>query len=222
VNIAIIPARSGSRRIPGKNTRLFHGKPIMAYSIENAMQSGVIDKVYVSTEGLKEAEVARRYGASIHNRPKALADDDVGTQAVMRSAINWWISCHGGARPEYVCCLYATAPLLTPRIVSAGLDLLQGAKWASYLYTVDVEDQDIGGMYWGRAQAFLDGVPLQGNSYLMRISRERCCDINVEEDWQRAERMFKALKNHNAEYGNTLNDLSEPMRTELLHGGWKT
>ena len=192
--IAIIPARSGSRRIPGKNTRLFHGKPIRAYSIENARQSGVVDKVYVSTEGLKEAAVARRYGAAIHNRPKALADDDVGTQAVMRSAIRWWVACHAGEAPEFVCCLYATAPLLRPQDIYQGLDRLRAASWASYVYAVDDNDNDVGAMYWGHAKAFLDSVPLAGNSCLMRLPPQRCCDINVEGDWQRAERMYANLR----------------------------
>jgi pseudaminic acid cytidylyltransferase len=84
VRVAVIPARGGSVRIPRKNIREFHGKPIMAYSILAAERSRLFDHIFVSTDSVDVARVAERYGASVIARPAALGADDVGTQEVIR------------------------------------------------------------------------------------------------------------------------------------------
>lgn len=68
-NLAIIPARGGSKRIPRKNIKPFMGKPIIAYSIEAALQSGIFDEVMVSTDDEEIAEVAKQYGANVPFMP---------------------------------------------------------------------------------------------------------------------------------------------------------
>jgi pseudaminic acid cytidylyltransferase len=112
VNVAIIPARGGSKRIPGKNIKLFHGKPIIAYSIEAALASGLFDQVVVSTDDEEIAGIAMQYGATApFIRPKNLSDDYSGTHAVLDHAIKWLQD--QGQKIDYACCIYATAPLLS-------------------------------------------------------------------------------------------------------------
>ena len=111
MKVAVIPARGGSKRIPRKNIRLFGGKPMIAWAIEAALQSGCFDRVLVSTDDEEVRAVALQYGAEApFVRPAALADDHTGTSAVVAHAIQWLISM--GQRPELVCCVYPTAPFL--------------------------------------------------------------------------------------------------------------
>ncbi|MEC7080628.1 MAG: pseudaminic acid cytidylyltransferase, partial [Pseudomonadota bacterium] len=80
MNVAIIPARGGSKRIPKKNIKPFCGKPMVAHAIENALASPYVDKVVVSTDDESIADVARDYGAEVpFMRPAELADDYTGT-----------------------------------------------------------------------------------------------------------------------------------------------
>lgn len=131
MKIAVIPARGGSKRIPRKNIKPFHGKPMIAWSIEAARTSGCFDRIIVSTDDEEIAEVARQSGAEVpFMRPPELADDSTGTMAVMKHAIQWCVA-HGAA-PDPVCCIYATAPFLRPADLQAGLDLLlsEGCDYA--------------------------------------------------------------------------------------------
>ncbi|MEI5638183.1 MULTISPECIES: pseudaminic acid cytidylyltransferase [unclassified Pseudoalteromonas] len=124
MNIAIIPARGGSKRIPRKNIKDFHGKPMIAYSIEAALISGCFDEVCVSTDDNEIAEVALRYGATIpFIRPTELADDYASTQDVMTHALNWYKQ--NNRVITHVCCIYATAPFITPEALQNGLSALK-------------------------------------------------------------------------------------------------
>lgn len=124
MRLAVIPARGGSKRIPRKNIKMFCGKPMIAWSIEAALQSGCFDKVIVSTDDDEIAEVARQYGASVpFMRPVELSDDYTGTIPVIQQAIEW---CRAdGFDAHQVCCLYATAPFVRPEDLSRGLGTLE-------------------------------------------------------------------------------------------------
>lgn len=123
MKIAIIPARGGSKRIPRKNIKHFHGKPMIAYSIEAAIASGCFDKVIVSTDDAEIAEVAEQYGAEVpFLRPADIADDYATTMDVMHHAITWCLD--SGWNVDAVCCLYATAPFVTPEYLKQGLEKL--------------------------------------------------------------------------------------------------
>ncbi len=88
--VAIIPARAGSKRIPNKNIRLLAGKPLIAYTIEAALRSKLLDRVIVSTDSLEIAEIAKRYGAEVpFLRPKELATDTCPTAPVIVHAIKY-------------------------------------------------------------------------------------------------------------------------------------
>ncbi len=129
--IAIIPARGGSKRIPRKNIKLFHGKPLIAYSIEVALKSNLFDKVIVSTDDEEIATIAIEYGAVVpFIRPKELSDDFTGTGAVVNHVLEYLNNI--GESYDYVCTIYATAPFLQKEYIIEGLEKLRksDAKYA--------------------------------------------------------------------------------------------
>ena len=127
-DIAVIPARGGSKRIPRKNIRDFCGKPIIAWSIEAARNSGLFDRIVVSTDDAEIAAVAAAWGAEVpFLRPAALADDFTGTTEVIAHAAQWALQ-HGW-QVTTVCCIYATAPLLQVDDLARGLSALQSGDW---------------------------------------------------------------------------------------------
>jgi pseudaminic acid cytidylyltransferase len=124
VRVAVIPARGGSKRIPRKNVKPFCGKPMIAWSIDAARESGCFERIVVSTDDAEIARVARDCGAEVpFLRPARLADDHAGTGAVLRHAIEWLAG--RGDDPELACCLYATAPFVLPSDIVRGLELLR-------------------------------------------------------------------------------------------------
>jgi len=132
MNLAVIPARGGSKRIPKKNIKEFFGKPIIAYSIEAAQKCKLFDRIIVSTDSSEIAEVAKKYGAEIpFMRPAQLADDLTHTDTVILHALKWLIK--NGQKINYVCCIYPTAPFIQPKYLKKGLDLLKRHKVTSVL-----------------------------------------------------------------------------------------
>lgn len=124
MRLAVIPARGGSKRIPDKNIRPFRGAPIIAYAIEAAHEAGCFDRVIVSTDSERVAEVARACGAEVpFARPPELSDDFCGTTDVVLHAINF--QDQDGARADQVCCIYPTATAITGQLVREGLKLLE-------------------------------------------------------------------------------------------------
>lgn len=112
-NLCIIPARGGSKRIPRKNIKPFQGKPIMAYSIEAALKSNLFDEVMVSTDDVEFADVAKQYGASVpFLRSAATANDYATTVDVLIEVVEEYRK--QGIEFDNVCCLYSTAPFVTP------------------------------------------------------------------------------------------------------------
>jgi pseudaminic acid cytidylyltransferase len=134
MKVAIIPARGGSKRIPRKNIKEFFGKPIIAWSIEAALKSNCFDRVIVSTDDQEIANIAKEYGAEIpFIRPSELSDDYSGTIPVIKQAIQWLIE--NSQEPCLVCCLYATAPFVSPDDIERGLEQLKNTN-SSYSFTV--------------------------------------------------------------------------------------
>ena len=110
--IAIITARGGSKRIPRKNIKEFCGKPILAYSIEAALQSGLFDTVMVSTDDEEIAGIARRYGAEIpFYRSERTENDFATTNDVLLEVLEEYEK--RGEHYDMGCCIYPTAPFVT-------------------------------------------------------------------------------------------------------------
>jgi pseudaminic acid cytidylyltransferase len=129
MNVAVIPARGGSKRIPRKNVRAFAGKPMIAHSIECAKESGVFDRIIVSTDDEEISRISRDYGAEVpFVRPKELSDDYANTTDVMSHAVGWLEG--KGIAASGVCCIYATAPFIRSEDVKNGLAILETGRWA--------------------------------------------------------------------------------------------
>lgn len=112
-NVAIIPARGGSKRIPHKNIKDFLGKPIIAYSIDAALKSGFFDEVMVSTDDEEIASVASSYGASVpFMRSSQTANDYATTADVIQEVLDCYLKL--GKSFDVFCCLYSTAPFVSP------------------------------------------------------------------------------------------------------------
>jgi len=134
LNVAVIPARGGSKRIPRKNIKTFCGRPMIAWSILAAQQSGLFESIIVSTDDEEIAEVARAWGAETpFVRPPELSDDYAGTTEVIAHATRWLES--QGQSVAAVCCIYATAPLIRTEDLNRGLKVLQSGDWA-YAFSV--------------------------------------------------------------------------------------
>lgn len=109
-SLAIIPARSGSKGLPGKNIRILNGKPLLAYTIEAAHNSGVFDEIMVSTDSLEYAQIAVEYGAAVpFMRSEKNADDHAGSWSVVNEVLEKYEEM--GKRFNNFCLLQPTSPL---------------------------------------------------------------------------------------------------------------
>lgn len=189
--VAVIPARGGSRRVPLKNIKTFHGKPIIAYSIESAKQSGLFDSIYVSSDSKAILRVAEDCGAIPLFRHESLSSDEVGTYKVTQAVA-------GHLRltaDDFVCCLYATSPLLSVSDLKEGyLELLK--LDADHAISIGYPPlQDAAQFYWSTVDALYRNIEyFDTSTVLIPVKPERICDINTPEDWTRAEQMYIALQ----------------------------
>lgn len=194
--IAVIPARGGSKRIPRKNIRPFHGRPMLAWPVAAARASGLFDRIVVSTDDEEIADVARACGAEApFLRPAELADDHGGVAPVVRHAIEAL-----GSAMDFVCLIYPTAPTLRPEHLREGFEALAARPDKAYALSVasfpapvqrslrigadgalealhpehrltrsqDLEPayHDAGQFCWGRTEAWLSGAPIFSNASL--------------------------------------------------------
>lgn len=120
----IITARGGSKRIPKKNIRDFLGKPIIAYSIEEALESGLFEEVMVSTDSAEIADIAKKYGATVpFMRSEKTSNDYADTTDVLNEVIGMYGE--RGVEFDEFCCIYPTAPFITARKLQESYRLLQ-------------------------------------------------------------------------------------------------
>ena len=141
--VAIIPAREGSKGIPGKNIKELCGKPLITYIIETALKVEELDRVIVSTEDKEIAEVAKKCGAEVpFMRPEGLARDETPTLPVLQHAVKY-IEENENYMPDIVVLLYATSPLLKAERVSEAIEMLKEGEFDSVL---SVEEDK--GHYW--------------------------------------------------------------------------
>jgi len=128
--VALIPARGGSKRLPRENILAVAGIPMLAHPIRTARESGLFEHIYVSTEDFEIAEVARRYDAEIIERPSEIAEDRSTVVQVCLNALE--------VHPDIdlMCCIYATAVLLTPETLVASHALLEKPPEADFVMGV--------------------------------------------------------------------------------------
>jgi pseudaminic acid cytidylyltransferase len=223
--ICIIPARGGSKRIPRKNIKNFLGKPIIAYSIDVAVKSGLFDEVMVSTEDAEIASIAAEYGAKVpFLRSSKCADDFTTTFEVLQEVI-LHERYHGA---KQACCIYPTSPLINTKILLDGLTKLEESnfdsvfaiqkfgfpiqrafrlvqnniQWISPRYALqrsqDIEQSyhDAGQFYWFKTSIIHNEKSLlTSNSGGLIIDELHGQDIDNETDWKMAELKYKLLQN---------------------------
>lgn len=125
--LAIIPARGGSKRVPGKNIKKMLGKPLLAWAIEAAKNS-CADRVIVSTDDPAIAKVAKRYGAEVpFLRPHELSNDTMGIEPVVHHALEW-LKKNEGYTPDAVALLMPTNPLRLPKHINEAVELMHKTK----------------------------------------------------------------------------------------------
>lgn len=226
MNVAIIPARGGSKRIPNKNIKPFAGKPIIKYSIDAAVKSKLFEKLIVSTDSENIAEIARDEGAEVpFMRPADISDDFSPTADVLHHALTW-LNNHG-TQVKHACCIYATAPFVRSEDIIKGYKLIKENQ-ASSAFSVttfafpifrslkinekghlemfwpeheltrsnDLPEayHDAGQFYWLDSQKFLESKKLYSADALpVVLPRYLVQDIDTPEDWETAERMYRAL-----------------------------
>lgn len=136
-SLAIIPARSGSKRIPGKNIKDFFGKPVIAYSIQVALDCGLFDEVMVSTDDLEIAEIAKVHGAQVpFLRSEKNSDDHATTFEVIKEVLTTYRTKLNRSFDQ-LCCIYPAAPLITDSQLKKGFEKLTSGKFDSVFPVVD-------------------------------------------------------------------------------------
>ena len=128
--VAIIPARGGSKRIPGKNIKPFGGVPMIAHPIATALESGLFSRIIVSSEDEEISSIARRFGAETpFVRPPELASDHAPTAPVLAHALRWLENDTG--LPGQCCLMYPATPFLTPETLLQGREILSSSGAAT-------------------------------------------------------------------------------------------
>ncbi len=220
--IAIIPARGGSTRIKDKNIKDFQGKPIIAYSIQNAIETGIFEHVYVITDSEKIANVAKSHGAECpFILPSEMAKNDTGLTKVLLYTIN-----RMNITQEYICYLLATAPLVYKTDLVKGFEMISAAEipscfsvtpfsfpilrslyiddenklkmnWPEYEFTpsnnLRESYHDAGQFYWLNVSKFIKNESIYKDAMPIILPNYRVVDIDTLEDWERAKLTFKLI-----------------------------
>ena len=181
--VAIIPARGGSKRIPRKNLKSFHGKPIISYSIETAIASNCFDKVIVSTDDPEIAKVSKDWGADV---PFVRPDDIMNGLRLIRDLDVQYVFSATTFEFPIQRAIYLDD--------SYQLKMFQPEHLNTRSQDLKVAYHDAGQFYWGKADAFKAGLPILANhSKFILLPNTRVQDIDTEEDWVIAELKYKVL-----------------------------
>lgn len=219
-NYCVIPARGGSKRIKKKNLKDFLGKPILAYSIENAKNSKLFCEIYVSSDDDEILDFALKSGVKTLRRPSELSDDYAGTREVVMHFIK-----ELNLKDSFVCCLYATAPLLKVETLQKAFKILDESCYTfpvvEYEYSpfraFVIKDNknkmlfkehftkrsqdlqkvyhDAGQFYIAKAKTWLHKENIFEDSQSLIVSALEAQDIDVLQDWEIAELKYKKLHN---------------------------
>lgn len=222
-NLCIIPARGGSKRIPRKNIKDFLGKPIIAYSIEAALNSRLFEEVMVSTDDDEIATIAKQYGANVpFLRSANTANDYATTKEVLVEVLNQYQKI--GQKFDVLCCLYATAPFVTPENLQECYSHIgdkYDAAFTMVRYSYPIQralklengfvkmrepeykssrSQDLEPIYHDAGQFYfthvnkIEALELwTEHTYGFELSELMVQDLDTEIDWQLAEMKYKLL-----------------------------
>lgn len=137
-NLAVIPARGGSKGLPGKNKKILNGKPLIAYSIRAAILSNKFDKIIVSTDDLEIAAISKEYGADIpYMRPAELSGDNISSDTVINHALDYFSSI--GEQFDYVCKLQPTSPLRNEDDIVEAFERIRNTEFKAVVSVCECE-----------------------------------------------------------------------------------
>jgi len=220
-NLAIIPARGGSKRIPRKNIKDFLGKPIIAYSIEAALKSGLFEEVMVSTDDIKIADIAIQYGAKVpFMRSVKNADDHAVLEDVIKEVVDYYKE--RSQQFDYVCTILPTAPLIQMQHIKSSFELIvkENADGVTPLVRfsspiqralkivngkiemiqpqyIRTRSQDLEVAYYDAGQFYWRKIISIAHKDIIKLGYEItetvAQDIDNEQDWELAELKFKLL-----------------------------
>lgn len=225
-SVAIIPARGGSKRIPGKNIKDFLGRPMISYPIEAAIRSNCFSRIIVSTDDPEIARISEGFGAETMTRSAENSGDFSTTADVLVETIE-----NFGKAPLHCCCIYPCSPMLTAEQLTKAFDKLTQGRYDtvvpvvpfdypvdrrlkidgdSIAFDLDTVSQkrsqdltefvhDAGTFYWFQTERFLSARTLfTGNTGFIMLSPLETQDIDTMADWKLAELKFR-LKNESGE-----------------------
>ena len=221
-HIAIIPARSGSKRIPGKNIKEFDGVPMISRTIRTLLEAELFDEVVVTTDSPDIIDTSTAAGATrCITRPDELADDQTPTKPVIQQALGELALSDGDA----VCCVYPCNPFLNPKTLRKSLEILMENEEHFCLpvieyphpvqraFTLDQRSvmtkreprfelsrtqdlevcyHDAGSFYWGLRSLWMSDLGLHSRSVGLPVSRAEGIDIDTPDDWSFAELLYRA------------------------------
>lgn len=229
MRLAVIPARGGSKRLPRKNIRPFLGRPMIAYALEAARQAGLFDRVVVSTDDAEIAGLAQSLGAEVpFLRPAHLADDHAPTVQVVAHAVRACalaphasVTCIYPAVPllrahrlrealalfEAGGCDYVFPVLRFPspiqralrRDADGGVRAIDPSQARTRTQDLEPAWYDAGQFYVGRGEAWLAERDLHTGARTLALSSWEAVDIDTPEDWERAERLARAIGEENGD-----------------------
>ena len=219
MNVCIIPARGGSKRIPRKNIKDFCGKPMLARAIATAKNSQLFEQIIVSTDDGAIADIAQHHGATVSQRPAELADDYATTAAVIRHVLQ------SMPKASHICCLYPCTPLLKSQYLTDSFECWQSSNSlycfpvlefeSNVLRSLKLSDTgevssmfsqheltrtqdlpqayfDAGQFYWGSREAWLGEDKIHNHALGYVLPKYSVVDIDDENDWRFAERLYQA------------------------------
>jgi N-acylneuraminate cytidylyltransferase len=218
--IAIIPARSGSKRIKNKNIKSFFGYPIIYYSIKAAIKSKCFEKIFVSTDSKKIARISKKYGAEVpFLRSKKISTDQSTTLEVIKDSI-----CRLRKKIyfDYVCCIYPAAPFIKIKNLKKAYEIVKKKKQLVFpiipyensidraiiiknkkiilknpsLFKKRSQDlspcyYDSGQFYFGTVENFLKKTVVKNKSIPIVLKKYESIDINDNLDWNISKKIFK-------------------------------
>jgi N-acylneuraminate cytidylyltransferase len=221
MNIGFLPARSGSKRIKGKNSRDFFGKPLFAHALNSAFKSRVFDKIYVSSDSEEILTLARKFGALAVERNSYLSNDEAGISDVLKDFL---ITDKILEESSGVCCILPSNPFIDPNNLRVGMDLIHswdyvlpimkynkpieraltreinGLTRMSIPSFVNTRTQDTsefyfdaGQFYWAKKSTWLEKSNiLSAKNYGIILEPFSSVDIDDELDWKLAELIYSA------------------------------
>ena len=187
--IGLITARGGSKRLPGKNIKTVAGKPMIAWTIEAAIESGICSRTIVTTEDEQISRVAKVWGAEVLTRPKVLAKDDTLSIDVVVHAINEL----GLEADDFILLLQPTSPLRTSGDIRKCVSYMETTKSDNVVSTTAGREKPNGSIYLNKVSSLLTTRTFypEGKTTWYAMPIERSIDIDTVEQFEQAESLLK-------------------------------